>query len=991
MTDARVTQSRTLRGMSRVGSVLCPVIVGRDELLELVDHLIAEAGHGRGHTLFLSGQAGLGKTRLIRATARKAEAAGVRVEGGSVAPQDREVPLASIREMANSMRENPDFGTLGPDLLAMDGSHGGDALGSRRLLVRGAADRILEAIDRPTMLVFDDLHWTDEMSLEVIGELARHVADRPLFLLAGYRADEFPAGSIHREWRARMLSQRDAEEVRLRPLTLEQTAVATTLILGGELPAPRDVVQAVHERTNGIPLHIEELLGALDDDARTDGRRIRDAHVPDTIGDAVLARLARLSDDARLVARAGAVVGRCFSPDVIAGMVDRPLAELEPTIEELVEASILYPFDYIDQGYYDFRHQLLRDAVYGSLPPAQLRRFHAQAAEFGMTLEGANVIHASRHYERAGLRPQAYRAAMTGASEASRISARHEAYELYRRAIDNMPPELPAGERAELYEKFADSAGAIERNEECVTAAAKARELYQEAGRPLDAAGMLISMSVVAAREGAPREEVSSFTKRALEEVAGLPVGPDREKLRAFLLSVQANERLFASDFTTARAEARAARELAEGVGDRETVLEADLTLARIDIVDGRHETGLRDGMQAAREARDLGFESVGVTGYRNLAIMATRVMDHRSAEIALHEGLEYADAIEQSHCRQMMSTTRAILDWGAGHWDAADERARHERVDLGCRRGVIGSLDVIGLVALGRGRPEEAHRWLDESLEAGRRIGEVQLIMTPLWALAEVDLLTGDASGAASRCGEAAELAATSGERALLIPFVVTGIRAWLAAHRPDEAERWLGRVRDQLAGWDTVAGPAIAHAEGLVRLSAGSLTAAREALESAIRGWDEHGRIWEASWARLDLAHCLMRSNRFGEAASLLAAVRSTADELGSEPLMARADDLARVGRGRGTFEEPWRPLTAREFEVARLIAEGLTNAEIADRLDIAPKTASSHVEHILAKLAVTRRAEIAAWTAAIARPDAAATNGSQVGGGTALATRR
>ena len=211
-----------------------------------------------------------------------------------------------------------------------------------------------------------------------------------------------------------MLSQRHAREARLEPLTLEQTAVATTLILGGQLPAPRDVVEAVHERTNGIPLHIEELLGALDDDARTDGRRIRDARVPDTIGDAVLARLGGLSDDARNVARAAAVVGRCFSPDVLAGMVDRPLAELEPAIDELVGASILYPFDYIDQGYYDFRHQLLRDAVYGTLSPAQLRRFHAQAAEFGMTLEGASVIHASRHYERAGLRSQAFRAAMAG-------------------------------------------------------------------------------------------------------------------------------------------------------------------------------------------------------------------------------------------------------------------------------------------------------------------------------------------------------------------------------------------------------------------------------------------------------------------------------------------------------------------------------------------------------------------------------------------------
>jgi hypothetical protein len=174
--------------------------------------------------------------------------------------------------MAISMRGDAPFGTLSEDLLAIDGRHDGDALGARRVMVRAAADRILEAMDRPTMLLFDDLHWADEMSLEVIGELARHVEDRPLLLVGDYRGDELPAETIHREWRARLLSQRHAEEIRLRRLTIEETAIATTLILGGELPAPHDVVEAVHERTNGIPLHIEELLAALDDRALADGR-----------------------------------------------------------------------------------------------------------------------------------------------------------------------------------------------------------------------------------------------------------------------------------------------------------------------------------------------------------------------------------------------------------------------------------------------------------------------------------------------------------------------------------------------------------------------------------------------------------------------------------------------------------------------------------------------------------------------------------------------
>jgi DNA-binding CsgD family transcriptional regulator len=961
--------------MSRLGPLLCPILVGRDDLLELLDRAIADTAQGRGRTLFLSGQAGLGKTRLIRAAIRKAEAAGLRVDGGSVAPQDRQVPLASIREMATGMRGNEAFGDLSADLLAIDGRHDGDALGSRRLMVRSAADRILEAIDRPTMLVFEDLHWADELSLEVIGELARHAADRPLLLIGGYRADEFPADTIHREWRARLLSQRFAEEVRLRPLKLEETAVATTLILGGDLPAPRDVVEAVHQRTNGIPLHIEELLAALDDDDRSDGRRIREAHVPDTIGDAVLARMARLSDDARTIARAGAVLGRCFSPDVIAGMVDRPLGEIEPTLDELVEAAIIHPFQYIDQGYYDFRHQLLRDAIYGSVPPSQLRRFHAQAAEFGMSLEGASVIHASRHYERAGLRPQAFRTSMTAAREASRISARQEAYELYQRAIANMPADLPVGEQAELYERFSDAAGAIERNEDCATAATRARELYLEAGRPIDAAGMLISMSLFKTRNGSPSSELRAYIDQGLDEIAGLPATPERDSLRAYLLSVSANDSFQASDLETARSEATAARELATSVGDHETVLESDLLLARIDIVAGRYETGLSDGMRAARAARDAGFESVGVTGYRNLAIMATRIMDPRAAVLALGEGLQYADAIEQSHCRQMMATTTALLDWAGGDWDAADERARQELVDRGCRRGVIGALDVLGLVALGRGRLDEARRWLEESLSAGLRIGEVQFILTPLWGLAEADLLAGDANAALAHCEQGWSIAESKGERALFIPFVVTGARSVIAARRPEDAERWVERARQFLAGWDSVAGPAVGHADGLAHLAAGSLTLAREALERAVRGWEERGRTWEATWARIDLAQCLLRMNRHADAAAVLADARRIARDLGSDPLTARTDELARTARGRGLDDEPWRPLTVREFEVARRIADGLTNAEIAAELTIAPKTASAHVEHILAKLGVARRAEIATWVTTISRPDSQA----------------
>jgi DNA-binding CsgD family transcriptional regulator len=946
--------------------VICPILVGRDEMLDRIDELIEETRGGHGRALFLAGQAGLGKTRLMRAAIRKAQAAGFLVDGGSVAPQDSAVPLASIHEMAVGMRGNAVFGQLSIDLLAIDGRHDGDPLGARRLIVRSMADRILEAIDRPTMIVFEDLHWTDEMSLEVIGELARHATERPLLLMVDYRPDEFPADTIHREWRARILGQRHAEEARLQPLTLEQTGTAVTVILGGELPAPREVVEAVFARTNGIPLHIEELLAAVEPAARSDGRRILEAHVPDTIGDAVLARLSRLSEDARTVICAGAVIGRCFTPEVLAGVVDRPLLDLEGSLQELIDAAFLHPFQYIDDGYYDFRHQLLRDAIYGSLTPSLLRRYHAQAAEFAMNLEGSNIVHASRHYERAGLRPQAFRAALTAAGEASRISARQEAFELYRRAIANMPAGLPAEEQADLYAKLSNAAAAIEMNDDVSASAATARDLYRAAGRPLEAARMLLAMSCQPGRDGAPTDEVRSYADRAMREVLALPETRERELARVAIMTYQASDRFRDSDLAGARSLAREARQLAVSMDDRESVLEFDLLLARIDIVDGRYESGLRDGLRAAREARDAGYESVGVTGYRNIAVLAARLMDARAAELALHEGLQYADAIEQSHCRQTMAATTAALDWGAGRWDAADERARHELVDRGCRSGTVAALDVIGLVALGRGHLDEARRWLDESLEVGRRIGAATYLLTPLWALAEVELQVGNPAAAVVRCEEAASIARSSGEWAMFIPAVVPGTRSLIAALRPDDAERWLRDAREHLAPWSSVAAPALSHAEGLVRLAAGSTSAAREALERAARGWADRGRTWESSWAKLDLAQTLIRLNRGADAAAVLADVRAKAMTLRSEPLLARTEELATATHGRGLEQEPWRPLTVREFEVARLVAEGRTNAEIADELAIAAKTASSHVEHILAKLGVSRRAEIAAWAA-------------------------
>jgi DNA-binding CsgD family transcriptional regulator len=961
--------------MSQVGPLLCPILVGRDDLLGLADRRVGDAAAGRGQFLLLAGEAGVGKTRLLEAIRRKATSAGFIAADGALAPQDRFVPLSLVMDLARTLRRSPEFGSLGDDLLAMRGGGGADGLASRRILVLDVAERLASAFTKPTLLVFEDLQWADEVSLEVLTQLARLAREQPVLLLGAYRTDELPAGSILREWRSRLLGQRYAEEARLAPLTRDETALMTTLILRTGLPAPRQVVDAIFERTDGIPLHIEELLGALGEEARRDDRAIRDAEVPETIEDAILARVARLSEDARAVARAGAVIGRCFVPEVLAGIMDRPAAALDGPLNELIEESFL------DQpgsrGLYDFRHQLLRDALYRSVPASELRRLHARAGEFGAQLEGASEIHASLHFERAGLRAQAYRTALAGAQAASAISSRGEAFELYRRAVANQPEGLPALEIAALHDAYSEAAGAVERSDIAAEAAETARHHYLAAGRPIEAALCLLGQAGILRRQAEAVSARLAVVAKAIAELEALPAGTDRDRALSQALFFRALCELDEMRVEDAAATTRAAGELARAASDAEGAVDVESMLGEIEILAGDPEVGVVRAFAAAREARDRGFESSGVTAYRQAAVLAARVMAYAAADAGIREGVRYADAIEQSHCRHIMRATSALTAWAAGRWDEALGTALQELSDHGCRRGTLNAQDALGFVALGRGDLDSARAQLEASLAGGRQSEEIGLILPALWGLAEVDLAAGNPVAAFDRCESALELAAACGERGLLVPFAVTGVRAALAANRPDLAERWRERIAGRLSGWDR-GRPALDHADGLLRLAAGTTTSARAALDASVRGWDAIGRTWEAAWGRLDLAQCLLRANRIGEAASLLAAVRATGERLDSPPLVARSDSLARIGRGRGNLEEPWRPLTAREFEVARLIADGLTNAEIADQLAIAPKTASAHVEHILAKLGVTRRAEIAAWTAAISgrSPAAAST---------------
>ena len=260
--------------------------------------------------------------------------------------------------------------------------------------------------------------------------------------------------------------------------------------------------------------------------------------------------------------------------------------------------------------------------------------------------------------------------------------------------------------------------------------------------------------------------------------------------------------------------------------------------------------------------------------------------MDYQTAEIGLREGLRYADEIEQSYCRHVMAATSAHVAWAAGRWDEARSlRAEIEIVEPGSRRGTLGSRDALGFVAFGRGDVERARDLFKPRSRSDVPRDEVELILPALWGLAETALVAGEPQVAIGHCEEALELATTTGERALLVPFVVTGVRAaWLPAG-PTPPSAGPEQMRTTARGWAGHARPALDHADGLIRPAAGSTVSARASARGRGRGWDRSaadlgGGVGPARPRRLPAA-----GQPAGRGAPLiLRAFASSAERLGS-----------------------------------------------------------------------------------------------------------
>src|SRR5215475_9053856 len=424
-----------------------PVLVGRDAFLTLIERGLADAAAGSGQLLLVAGEAGIGKTRLLGIIARQALVSGFAVARAAAFPGDEQSFAGLLLDLASDLvsAREPALRTLGRSLtsrLRPISDDAGDAHHRRRLLVQDLADLLVTADPgAPVLIALEDLHWADELSLDVLGHLAGRLASRPMLVAGAYRSDELYPQLPMRDLRARLLGQRLAEEIRLPRLVLTQTAAMTSALLGR--PAPAQMVQALHERSDGIPLHIEEFLAAIDEDTLPPqpGAAIQAATVPDTLGDAVLSRVRHLARLTRDVVSAASVIGRSFDFDLLTLVTGNGPDEVAGALRELQDAYLVLPG--ADEVTFDFRHALIRDTLYADTDLPTRRRLHERVARAAVD-RGYRGAFISAHFEQAQCHGLAYEYAVAAAGEAASVSAHGEALELYRRAVRTLPADLPA-------------------------------------------------------------------------------------------------------------------------------------------------------------------------------------------------------------------------------------------------------------------------------------------------------------------------------------------------------------------------------------------------------------------------------------------------------------------------------------------------------------------------------------------------------------------
>jgi DNA-binding CsgD family transcriptional regulator/tetratricopeptide (TPR) repeat protein len=675
-----------------------------DELALLTERWAAVRRERRGRLVLVSGEAGVGKTALVREFCADVPA------------------LSGACEALFTPRP------LGPllDIAAQAGGEAAEVAGGAPTparLLEALADQVRGAI----ILVLEDLHWADEATLDALRLLARRLATLPALVLATHRDDE-----LHRAHPLRLvlgeLSPGPIDRLRLQPLTKEAVAV---------LAADAGVDGArLHERTGGNPFYVTEVL------AEPGGG------TPATVRDAVLARTARLSGGARRLLEAVAVVPPRAEFGLLEVLAGPDLTHLEACLASGVLQS--------HGNAVGFRHEIARVAIEESLPPDRRVALHRTAlAKLTGRADPARLAH---HAEAAEDAPAVLAHATAAGERASRLKAHREAAEQFARALrhaEGLGPE----ERAGLFERRAYECYLTDRIPEAIEARQRALEAYREAADPLKEGDTLRWLSRLHWFSG-DNERAEEAGRRAVALLESLPPGPEL----AMALSNLAQLRMLAYDVAGAVRHGGRAIALAERLGEPEILAHALNNVGAAEVRAGI-EGGRGRLERSLAIALDAGLEEHVARAYTNLGSLPVQAREPALGAEQLEAGLAYCLDHDLDAWRWYMGGWYARAELDRGHWDRASDLATAivERPGVAVPSRIT-PLVVIGLLRARRGDPDP-WRPLDEALELARRTGELQRLGPVAAARAEACWLAGTQERIASETEAALDLARAAAE----------------------------------------------------------------------------------------------------------------------------------------------------------------------------------------------------------------------------------
>ncbi|HEX3556514.1 MAG TPA: AAA family ATPase [Thermoanaerobaculia bacterium] len=446
-----------------------PPMVGRQGEMELLLSRWARAREGNGQVVLISGEAGMGKSRLVLGVRERLAPGTAQWRSCFGSPYTQGSPLQPVVDLLRQVllrREGPSpldqlagaLGDLGlatavplfaPLLdLPLDARHPALPLTperQREKTLEALVTLVLELAERqPLVLLIEDLHWLDPTTLDCLGHLIDQMASSPLLLLLTLRLQ-----TLETRWEPRS----HLTQITLTPLNETEAATLVDRVLG-EQPLPAEVRQQIVARTDGVPLFLEELTKTVLE-AHDSGERQELPAMPTTLRDSLAARLDRLGT-AKEVAQMAAVIGRVFSFELLAAICSCDEAGLQQELRRLVQAELVYRKGFGAQARYLFKHALVRDAAYESLLRRERQQIHRRIAEtlasrFPATAETTPEILA-HHYTEAGLTAPAIDFWVRAGGLASRRSASAEAISHLDRALRLLQslPESPERDRWEL-------------------------------------------------------------------------------------------------------------------------------------------------------------------------------------------------------------------------------------------------------------------------------------------------------------------------------------------------------------------------------------------------------------------------------------------------------------------------------------------------------------------------------------------------------------